>query len=37
LAFIARAAGAADKQADQWLFTVSDLMIQAMLSSRCQL
>jgi hypothetical protein len=34
--FIARAAEAAGKQADQWLFTLSDLMVLAMLYQRCQ-
>lgn len=36
LGFIARAAEAAGKQADQWLFTLSDLMVLAMLYPRCQ-
>jgi hypothetical protein len=35
LGFIARAE-AAGKQADQWLFTLSDLMVVAMLYSLCQ-
>jgi hypothetical protein len=36
LGFIARAAAAAGKQADQWLFTLSDLMVLATLYQRCQ-
>lgn len=36
LGFIARAAEAAGKQADQWLFTLSDLMVLVMLYPRCQ-
>ena len=36
IGFIARAAEAAGKQADQWLFTLSDLMVLAMLYRRCQ-
>jgi hypothetical protein len=36
LGFIARADEAAGKQADQWLFTLSDLMVVAMLYSLCQ-
>ena len=36
LGFIARADEAAGKQADQWLFTLSDLMVLAMLHPRCQ-
>ena len=36
LGFIARADEAEGKQADQWLFTLSDLMVVAMLYSRCQ-
>jgi len=36
LGFIARAAQAAGKQADQWLFTLSDLVVLAMLYPRCQ-
>ena len=36
IGFIARANEAAGKQADQWLFTLSDLMVVAMLYSRCQ-
>ena len=35
LGFIARAAEAAGKQADQWLFTLSDLMVLAALYPRC--
>ena len=34
--FIARVAEAAGKQADQWLFTPSDLMVLSMLCPRCQ-
>ena len=34
--FIARAAGAAGKQADQWLFTLPDLMALAMLYPGCE-
>jgi hypothetical protein len=34
--FIARAAEAAGKQADQWLFTLSDLVVLVMLHPRCQ-
>jgi hypothetical protein len=34
--FIARAAEAAGKQADQWLFTLSDLIVLARLYPRCQ-
>ncbi len=34
--FIARAAEAAGKQADQWLFTLPDLMVLVMLHPRCQ-
>jgi hypothetical protein len=36
IGFIARAAEAAGKQADHWLFTLSDLMILAKLYPRCQ-
>ena len=36
LGFIARAAEAAGKQADQWLFTLSDLTVLAILYPRCQ-
>jgi hypothetical protein len=36
IGFIARAAVAAGKQADQWLFTLSDLMVLATLYPRCQ-
>lgn len=36
LGFVARADEAAGKQADQWLFTLSDLMVLAMLHPRCQ-
>lgn len=36
IGFIARAAEAAGKQADKWLFTLSDLMVLAMLYQRCQ-
>lgn len=36
IGFIARADEAAGKQADQRLFTLSDLMVVAMLYSRCQ-
>jgi len=36
IGFIVRAAEAAGKQADQWLFTLSDLMILAKLYPRCQ-
>jgi hypothetical protein len=34
--FIARVAEAAGKQADQWLFTLSDLMVLSILYPRCQ-
>jgi hypothetical protein len=34
--FVARVAEAAEKQPDQWLFTVSDLMVLSMLYPRCQ-
>jgi hypothetical protein len=34
--FIARAAEAAGKQADQWLFTLSDLIVLSRLYPRCQ-
>ena len=34
--FITRVAEAAGKQADQWLFTLSDLMVLSMLYRRCQ-
>jgi hypothetical protein len=36
IGFIVRAAEAAGKQADQWLFTLSDLMVLASLFPRCQ-
>lgn len=36
LGFIARAAEAAGKQADQWLFTLSDLLVLVTLYPRCQ-
>ena len=36
IGFIARAATAAGKQADHWLFTLSDLMVLATLYPRCQ-
>ena len=36
LGFIARADEAAGKQADQWLFTLSDLMVLAMLYPCCE-
>ena len=36
LGFISRAAAVAGRQADQWLFTLSDLMVLAMLHPRCQ-
>jgi hypothetical protein len=36
IGFIARAAAAAGRQADQWLFTLSDLMVLATLYQRCQ-
>ncbi len=36
LGFIARADQAAGKQADQWLFTLSDLMVLAMLYPCCE-
>lgn len=36
LGFIARAAEAAGKQADQWLFTLSDLIVLTILCPRCQ-
>ena len=35
LGFIARAAEVAGKQADQWLFTLSDLMVLVTLFPRC--
>ena len=35
LGFIARAAEAAGEQAEQWLFTNSDLMVLAVLIPRC--
>ena len=35
LGFIARAAEAAGLQADQWLFTLSDLMVLVTLFPRC--
>lgn len=34
--FIARVAEAAEEQADQWLFTLSDLMVLSMLYPRCE-
>jgi len=36
LGFIARADEAAEKQADQWLFTLSDLMVLVMLHPCCE-
>ena len=36
IGFIARADEAAREQADQWLFTLSDLMVLVMLHPRCQ-
>jgi hypothetical protein len=36
LGFIVRMAEAAGKQADKWLFTLSDLMVLSMLYPRCQ-
>ena len=36
LGFIERAAAVAGRQTDQWLFTLSDLMVLAMLHPRCQ-
>jgi hypothetical protein len=36
IGFIVRAADAAGKQADKWLFTLSDLMVLAMLYRGCQ-
>ena len=36
IGFIARAAEAAGRQADQWLFTLSDLLVLATLYHRCQ-
>ena len=36
LGFIARAAEAAGKQADQWLFTLSDLIVLMRLYPRCE-
>jgi len=36
LGFITRAAEAAGKQADQWLFTLSDLLVLVTLFPRCQ-
>ena len=36
LGFIARAAEAAGIQADQWLFTLSDLLVLVMLHPRCE-
>ncbi len=36
LGFISRAAEAAGKQADQWLFTLSDLMVLVRLYPRCE-
>lgn len=36
IGFIARATAAAEKHADQWLFTLSDLMVLARLYPRCQ-
>ena len=34
--FVARVAEAAGKPADQWLFTLSDLMVLSMFYRRCQ-
>lgn len=36
IGFIARAAEAASNQADQWLFTLSDIMVLTLLYGRCQ-
>jgi hypothetical protein len=36
IGFIVRAAAVAGKQADQWLFTLSDLMFLVMLHPSCQ-
>ena len=36
IGFIVRAAETAGAQADQWLFTLSDLMVLAKLYPRCQ-
>ena len=36
LGFIARLAETAGKQADEWLFTLSDLMVLVRLYPRCQ-
>ena len=36
IGFIVRAAEAAGKQADKWLFTLSDLMVLSVLYPRCQ-
>jgi hypothetical protein len=36
IGFITRMAEVAGKQADQWLFTLSDLMVLVMLHPRCQ-
>jgi hypothetical protein len=36
IGFIARAAEAAGQQADNWLFTLSDLMVLSTLYPRCQ-
>ena len=36
LGFIARTDEAAGKQADQWLFTLSDLMVLVMLHPSCE-
>lgn len=36
IGFIARAVAAAGKQADQWLFTLSDLLVLTKLYPRCQ-
>ena len=36
LGFIARAAEVAGMQPDQWLFTLSDLMVLLMLHPRCE-
>ncbi len=36
LGFIARAAEVAGKQADQWLFTLSDLIVLVRLYPRCE-
>jgi hypothetical protein len=36
IGFIVRAAAAAGEQADQWLFTLSDLIVLVRLSPRCE-